>query len=321
MSSAYVYLIAGRQFSDQYGNVAAGALARLYLGNTTSPIIAYSDPLLSTPITQPVVANAAGYFPSVFIDDTPETIRVVVSTATGVALIDQDGVPVVGPSRWASAAPVEIDTTALARTGVMWFIPENGTLEGWFRLNGRTIGSATSGATERANADCEAAFAYLWSKFPSLTVSGGRGANAAADWAANKNIATLDMRGRGPFGLDTMGNSAASVLPGITTGGTTGGASTVTLTESTIPAHAHGGTAQSAGAHTHAPLGGGSFFQAFAGGASGITTGGSFGPLGVPATTSENGAHTHTLSITATGGGQAHENMSPYLAGTWLMKL
>jgi hypothetical protein len=87
-----------------------------------------------------------------------------------------------------------------------------GVLSGFVRANGRTIGSATSGATERANADTSALFLYLWGTDANLAVSGGRGASAAADYAANKTIALPDWRGRALAGLDDMGNSAAGRL-------------------------------------------------------------------------------------------------------------
>jgi hypothetical protein len=60
--------------------------------------------------------------------------------------------------------------------------------------------------------DVQALFSYLWTTDANLAVSGGRGANAAADWAANKTIALPDQRGRGLSGLDDMGNTAAGRL-------------------------------------------------------------------------------------------------------------
>jgi len=57
-----------------------------------------------------------------------------------------------------------------------------GVRSGFVRANGRTIGSATSGATERANADAQALFEYLWNTDANLAVSTGRGASSNADW-------------------------------------------------------------------------------------------------------------------------------------------
>lgn len=69
---------------------------------------------------------------------------------------------------------------------------------GWVVANDGTIGSATSGATTRANADCQALFEFLWNTYSNAfaPVGGGRGGSAAADWAANKTIQTGFIAGR-----------------------------------------------------------------------------------------------------------------------------
>jgi hypothetical protein len=81
---------------------------------------------------------------------------------------------------------------------------------GWVKANGTTIGSAASGATGRANADTEALFTLLWNEFtqavlPIQTSAGAasvRGASAAVDFAANKRLPVLDLRGEFVRGLD-----------------------------------------------------------------------------------------------------------------------
>lgn len=69
---------------------------------------------------------------------------------------------------------------------------------GWVLCNDGTIGDASSGATRRANADCQALFTLLWNNVTNTyaAVSTGRGASAAADWAAHKTIALTKMLGR-----------------------------------------------------------------------------------------------------------------------------
>lgn len=69
---------------------------------------------------------------------------------------------------------------------------------GWVMANDGTIGNAASGGTTRANADTEALFTLLWSNTTNANcaVSGGRGASAAADFAANKTIALPKTLGR-----------------------------------------------------------------------------------------------------------------------------
>ena len=105
-----------------------------------------------------------------------------------------------------SALSGGVDPNAILQTGFVMWLDINEPLAGWVRDNGRTIGSATSGATERANADCQPLFLFLWSKFADTIcpVLGGRGLTAAADWAANKKITLPDKRGTIPGGLDDM---------------------------------------------------------------------------------------------------------------------
>lgn len=74
---------------------------------------------------------------------------------------------------------------------------------GYIKANGLTIGSATSGATNRANADAWPLFLLWWNEFDNTVLhiqdSAGnptaRGASAAADWTANKRLPTFDYRG------------------------------------------------------------------------------------------------------------------------------
>ena len=108
----------------------------------------------------------------------------------------------------------------------------------WLLMNGGTIGDATSGGTLRANADCANLFAFLWNNLADAqaAVSTGRGANAAADFAAHKTITVPDMRQKFPIGKAASGTG--SVLGG------TGGNIDHTHTG---PSHTHTGPS-----HTHA---------------------------------------------------------------------
>lgn len=117
---------------------------------------------------------------------------------------------------------------------------------GWVMANGMSIGDATSGANGRSNADCEYLFTMLWEAFPNdiLAVSGGRGANAAADWAAHKSIVLPDLRGRVTVGRDEMGYSAAGRVTGLDDPdqiGSSGGVDKNTLGTEHLPPHRHWG--------------------------------------------------------------------------------
>lgn len=133
--------------------------------------------------------------------------------------------------------PDESDTLA-TQAQVRRYVPTGTIMSGYYGttapygflfVDGKTIGDGASAGTARANADCEALFTILWN-ITSLTVSGGRGASAAADWAAHKTIALPDHRGKTMAALDNLGGTNASVLSpsGIasTTRAATGGAAT-----------------------------------------------------------------------------------------------
>ncbi len=171
---------------------------------------------------------------------------------------------------------------------------------GFVLLDGKTIGNAASGGTERANADTVDLFTLLWNSMADAQapVSGGRGANAAADYAANKTITLPDGRGRGIFGKDDMGGAAANRITnagsGIvgTTLGVAGGAETVALAAANHASHAHGVNVYSQ------------------------NTAGTIGVYGGPIQ-----ALLGTPATDAQGSGTAHQNMSPALILNLICKL
>jgi len=69
---------------------------------------------------------------------------------------------------------------------------------GWILMDDGTIGDASSGASNRANADCQNLFVLLWNNITDTyaPVVGGRGTNAATDWAAHKKITLTRQCGR-----------------------------------------------------------------------------------------------------------------------------
>lgn len=121
---------------------------------------------------------------------------------------------------------------------------------GWVRANGTTIGNASSNATQLASSLAAALFSWLWTNFSNtkcqVLTSGGvpttRGATAAADFSANKQITVLDLRGTGVFGVDAMGSSASGRLAGVpvtdggvTTPGSIVGANLQALLQANLP--------------------------------------------------------------------------------------
>ena len=184
---------------------------RLYFfaAGTTTLQSAYQDVALTLPYPNPIVLDSAGRVPAFYLADGQIKIRM--TNAAGVTQVAADNLLVIGASS-GSGSPPSVDATTVLQVGDLKARYGTGAHTGWVRANGRTIGSGSSGATERANADCQELFEYLWTEDANLAVSTGRGASAAADWAANKTIALPDWRGCNLAGLDDMGASAAGRL-------------------------------------------------------------------------------------------------------------
>ncbi len=222
-----------------------GGLVYFYAAGTTTPQNAYQDVSLTIPWPNPITLDSGGNVPQLFFADG--YIKFRLTNAAGVTQIEADYVLVLGPSAGVGAAP-SVDATTIYQTGDLKPRYGTGAHTGWVRCNRRTIGSAASGATERANADTEALFVHLYNANTSLTVSTGRGASAAADYAANKTIELPDLRGRTIAGLDDMGNTAASRLTSTSFGvattdlGVAGGAETRTLLTVNLPAYTPAGS-------------------------------------------------------------------------------
>ncbi len=110
---------------------------------------------------------------------------------------------------------------------------------GWVMMNDGSIGSASSGATTRANADTQALYTLLWNNVSNTwaPVNGGRGASASADFAANKRMTLPKALGRA---LASAG--AGSGLTSRALGETLGSENAVVVQHNhgvTDPGHAH----------------------------------------------------------------------------------
>lgn len=310
---------------DINGDPIVGAKAYFYEIGTLTPQVVYADSDLSEARDQPVETDSYGRWPAVYLNPDPGHYRQRVLDADDVVLFDDDDIDVPLGADYQPPDSGETSVELLARTGDLKARYATGAHSGWVRAAGRTIGSATSGASERANEDCEDLFEHLWNTDANLSVSGGRGANAAADWAANKTIALPDLRDRVIIGLGDMGNSDANRIADSLTDddnitlGATAGASTVTLTSSQIPAHTHtfSGTTSSNGSHNHDVSVRSGDTGPFDGAADGN------GSVSGEFSTSTDGSHTHTYSGTtsSTGSGGSHTNIQPGMFATWYIKL
>jgi len=328
---------------DANGVPIVGARAFFYRPGTTTPLTVYKDAALTVAHTAPLFSDGAGRFPAVFLDpDETTTFRHRVATPDASAVIfDTDGLPIVSEttSSGGDGGTTPVGAAGNLKTGDCLWTPTKGFRDGYVRCNGRTIGNALSGASERANDDTQALFEFLWGVGADaedagvddiFALVGGRGTSAVNDWAANKQITLPDMRGKAPFGLDSMGYTAAGLIDGdgADVAGYSGGEAEHTLTLEELPEHDHGGQTQTAGAHLHKGGVGDAGSSTFVYGATGEDMPGkSFGRIdkadggagSLQGFTSTDGDHTH--KITPAGEGEAHNNMPPFVLGTWYQKL
>lgn len=90
------------------------------------------------------------------------------------------------------------DVLEVFQTGAIQPIYGTVAKTGWIIMDDGTIGNAASGATTYAADDAEDLFTLIWDNIADTycPVSSGRGASAAADFAANKTIALPRTSGR-----------------------------------------------------------------------------------------------------------------------------
>lgn len=193
---------------------------------------------------------------------------------------------------------------------------------GWIWADGKTIGSAASGATGRANADTFNLYKLFWDNYSNAILpiqdSAGaltiRGANAAADFAENKRLPVVDKRGRVSAGVDNMGGTTAGRLtnttmaPDGTTLGATGGEQTHILTETELASHTH-----TQPPHAHRMV------YPTTGSGLGLTTGSAVftgGPAGAAYSTQST-----SVSNSNTGGNAGHNNVQPTILCNYIIKL
>lgn len=85
MSAFQILTFATQQALDTAANVLSGATMTFSLTGTSTPTNAYADKDLTTPLANPLSADAAGNFVAVFLDPTI-VYRVVLKTSAGVTL-------------------------------------------------------------------------------------------------------------------------------------------------------------------------------------------------------------------------------------------
>src|ERR1700721_641256 len=228
------------------GSPMAGALPPTFAAGTVSAVQnTYAGSGLTQVNPWPLSADQSGRLPMFYMASGSTHARL--TDSSGVVQFDYPAMLVIGGGGGGGGVST-LDTTTIFATGDIKARLTSEAVTGWVKLNGLTIGSATSGATNRANADTQALFLYTWQNCTDAhcPVVGGRGISALADFSANKQITVPDMRSREIAGLDDMGNTPAGRNvagyivsgggDGVTTPMASGGTSTLTLAQANLPA-------------------------------------------------------------------------------------
>jgi hypothetical protein len=155
--------------------------------------------------------------------------------------------------------------------------------KGWVAMNDGSIGSASSGATTRANIDTFCLYKTIWDGVSDTyaPVATGRGATASADFNSNKALTLPRSLGRALAGAGAGSGLTSRAL------GEYLGSETHTLSIAEMPAHNHpNSVASDVRLFAAGSSGSGNFWQ-------------NFGGINLP------------ISVTSQGGGTAHTIMQP----------
>lgn len=322
-------------FTNACGTPLIGGLLYFYqVGTVATQQNSFQDTGLTILNPWPLVLDANGRIPPFYLANG--SVHVRLTDASGVVQFDIPSILVVGPSG-AGGSPSGVDPTTLASTGDIKSRMTSEFITGWVKANALTIGSATSGATGRANADTQPLYVYLWNNCSQPTsnsathcpVVGGLGANALADFNANKQLTLPDLRGRicSLVGLSDMGNAdsgrilSSNIASGggdtQTTPGASGGEANHALTVAELAAHNHAITDPG---HTH-PVTADDNTNVQGG-----VNGGNAGSLALfttatPAHAITSASGTTGITVNNNGSGTAHNTMSPFILGTCYFKL
>lgn len=318
--------VANAQQQDINGLPMAGCQLSVFVGATQALAMLFSDIGLTVALPNPLTGDAGGRIPMFFVADGIYRIRLTDSTGvTTNGGFDTAQVPSIGPSSGGGGGGGgSVDPTAIATTGDIKPRLSADIVPGWVRINGKTIGNATSGASERANNDTQNLFTYIWTNFTDAIcpVSGGRGGTPAADFAASKTIALFDLKGRTLVGFDDMGAASAARLAAAlfgtgngTTVGSSGGESAHKLTVPELAAHTPVATSIVTDPQHH-------HTTAESGSSTGAAGGGTSVPLGGGGFTSlASTGITVATTIATIGSDTPHNTMPPFAVCNWLWKL
>lgn len=207
--------------------------ASLILPNATDYTTAAGDYILfvgyASSVVRAYILPTSGPIP--FVDSQP--VIVGSSDKTKKVRFEVDGLTT-ATTRVLTVPDADI-TLANWSTGDVKLTLKTTADSGWVLMDDKTIGDASSSATGRANADTAALFTLLWTNTADAdcAVSTGRGATAAADFAAHKTIALPKTLGRALAVYGAGSGLTSRALAHVV------GEETHVLTTTEMPSHTH----------------------------------------------------------------------------------
>ena len=96
MTTALSFL-SGRQITNDSGTVQAGAKLYTYREGTTTALTVWTDDAASVAHANPIVCDAGGFVPLIYVDDTFD-YKVVIKTSADVTLKTYDNIPAPDPA-------------------------------------------------------------------------------------------------------------------------------------------------------------------------------------------------------------------------------
>jgi len=141
------------QQQDSDGTPLVGCLLyTIQAGTVSTPQSGYQDSALTIPLSNPIICDAYGRLPQIFLADG--SIKLRLTKSNGVQVFAADGILVVGASSGGGGGS-PVDATTILATGDMKARYGTGVLSGFVRANGRNAFSQCGRAPIEAPQDVQ----------------------------------------------------------------------------------------------------------------------------------------------------------------------